>query len=71
MGIIEIANHALGLGLTLTVRLVIAGVLAGLLFLVWCFVTVSARQTRNQESPDNVAAWPTSPAPATNQRLKA
>ena len=71
MGIIEFANHALALGLTLTVRLVIASVLAGLLFLVWCFVVVSARQMRNQETPDNLATWPARPAPATNHRMKA
>jgi hypothetical protein len=71
MGIIEFANNALALGLTMTVRLVIASVLAGLLFLVWCFVVVSARQMRNQETPDNLATWPTRPAPATNHRMKA
>ncbi len=71
MGIIEFANHALTLGLTLTVRLVIASVLAGLLFLVWCFVVVSARQMRSQETPDTMATWPTRPAPATNHRMKA
>lgn len=48
MGIIELANITLGMGLTSTVRFIIAGILAGLLFVVWCFITVSARQQRSQ-----------------------
>ena len=54
MGIIEIANLLVGLGLDTTTRLSIAGTLVGVLLIVWCFVTVSARQMRHQEQASDL-----------------
>ena len=71
LGIIEIANLLLGLGLDTTTRLVIAGTLAGVLLIVWCFVTVSARQIRHQEQASDLAAWQAKAEAANQERLKA
>jgi hypothetical protein len=71
MGIIEVANLFLGLGLDATTRLLIAGTLAGVLLVVWCFVTVSARQMRHQDQAGDLAVWPVKTEAANDERLKA
>lgn len=49
MGVIELANVLFGLDLSITTRLMIGAVLVSLLFVVWCFVSVAARQSRSAE----------------------
>jgi hypothetical protein len=71
MGIIELANVMFGLGLDTTTRLFIVGTLAGVLLIVWCFVTVSARQMRHQEHASERATWKVTAEAANEDRLKA
>jgi len=44
MAVLELANYALWMGLSNTVRLAVAAALIGLLTLIWGFIMTSARQ---------------------------
>lgn len=58
MGMVELVNVLFGLELSLTTRLTIGTVLVSLLFMVWCFVVVSARQTRRAELDARLSGSP-------------
>ena len=58
MGMIELVNVLFGLELSMTTRLTIGTALVSLLFMVWCFVVVSARQTRRAEIDARLSGSP-------------
>ena len=49
MAVLELANYALWVGLSNTVRLAVAAALIGLLTLIWGFIMTSARQREASE----------------------
>lgn len=58
MGLIELVSVLFGFELGSITRVAIASVLMTLLFAVWCFVVVSARQARNAEINARLAGSP-------------
>ena len=44
MSLIELANYVLSLGITMTTRLIVAGVLVALLSLIWGFIVCSGQK---------------------------
>ena len=49
LSLVELANYALSLGLSNTMRLIVAGGLVGVLSLIWGSVLICARQHRTLE----------------------
>lgn len=49
ISVFEFANFVLSLGLSAETRLIVAGVLIGMLAMIWGFITVSARQRRSAQ----------------------
>lgn len=58
MGVLELVNILFGLDMSITTRLTIGAGLVAVLFMVWCFVFVSARQSRRAELDARLSGSP-------------